>query len=68
VPLGSTVDMVSRIEQQIERFAPGFGDRILQRHVMLPADVERHNDNYAGGYFAAERALQSVLRAQAPGA
>jgi phytoene dehydrogenase-like protein len=53
VPLGSTVDMVSRIEQQIERFAPGFRDRILQRHVMLPADVERHNVNYVGGDIAA---------------
>ena len=53
VPLGSTVDMLPRIEQQIERFAPGFRDRILQRHVMLPADVERHNANYVGGDIAA---------------
>jgi phytoene dehydrogenase-like protein len=53
VPLGSTVDMVPRIEQQIERFAPGFRDRILQRHVMLPADVERHNANYVGGDISA---------------
>jgi phytoene dehydrogenase-like protein len=53
VPLGSTVDMVPRIEQQIERFAPGFRDRILQRHAMLPADVERHNSNYVGGDIAA---------------
>jgi phytoene dehydrogenase-like protein len=29
VPHGSTVDMTSRIEAQIERFAPGFGDLIL---------------------------------------
>jgi len=53
VPRGSTVDMVPRIEQQIERFAPGFRDRILQRHVMLPADVERYNVNYVGGDIAA---------------
>ena len=41
--------MLSRIEAQIERFAPGFTSRILARHVMTPADVERQNANCVGG-------------------
>ena len=49
VPNGSTVDMTDRIESQVERFAPGFRDRILARHAMGTADVERHDPNYVGG-------------------
>jgi phytoene dehydrogenase-like protein len=49
VPPGSTVDMTDRIEAQIERFAPGFRDRILARHVMNTAALERYNANYVGG-------------------
>jgi phytoene dehydrogenase-like protein len=49
VPRGSTVDMLPRIEAQIERFAPGFRDRILARHVTTPADFERRNPNMVGG-------------------
>jgi phytoene dehydrogenase-like protein len=49
VPNGSTEDMTERIEAQIERFAPGFRDRILARHTMGPADVESYNPNYVGG-------------------
>jgi phytoene dehydrogenase-like protein len=49
VPNGSTVDVSPRIEAQIERFAPGFRDRILARHVMLPAELERRNQNLVGG-------------------
>jgi phytoene dehydrogenase-like protein len=49
VPSGSTVDMTDRIEAQVERFAPGFKNRILARHVMSPADVERYNPNFVGG-------------------
>jgi phytoene dehydrogenase-like protein len=49
VPNGSTIDMRERIEAQVERFAPGFRSRILARHVMSPADVERHNANNIGG-------------------
>jgi phytoene dehydrogenase-like protein len=52
VPNGSTVDMAERIERQIERFAPGFRDRILGRHTMSPADLEGYNPNYAGGDIA----------------
>jgi phytoene dehydrogenase-like protein len=53
VPHGSTVDMSTRIEQQIERYAPGFRDRILARSVMSPSDLERHNPNLVGGDIAA---------------
>ena len=49
VPNGSTVDMTARIEAQIERFAPGFRERMLARHVMGPAALEARNANYIGG-------------------
>jgi phytoene dehydrogenase-like protein len=49
VPNGSAVDMTDRIEAQIERFAPGFRDLILARHVTAPADFEKRNRNYVGG-------------------
>ncbi len=49
VPSGSTTDLTAHIERQIERFAPGFGDRILARHVITPGDLERDNPNYVGG-------------------
>jgi phytoene dehydrogenase-like protein len=49
VPNGSTFDMTERIEAQIERYAPGFRDCILARHVMPPAAMEQHNANYIGG-------------------
>jgi phytoene dehydrogenase-like protein len=49
VPHGSTVDMTDVIEAQVERFAPGFRDRILGRHVMGPAALEAHNANEVGG-------------------
>jgi phytoene dehydrogenase-like protein len=49
VPNGSTMDMTARIEAQIERFAPGFHDRILARHAMTTADLEAHNQNLVGG-------------------
>jgi phytoene dehydrogenase-like protein len=49
VPNGSTVDMTEPIERQIERFAPGFRERILARSVLPPAALERHNPNYIGG-------------------
>jgi phytoene dehydrogenase-like protein len=49
VPSGSTVDMTGVIEGQIERFAPGFRDRILARHAMGTTDFENENPNYVGG-------------------
>ena len=49
VPAGSTVDMTGRIEDQVERFAPGFRDRILGRATHGPAELEANNANYIGG-------------------
>ncbi|MCK6625666.1 MAG: NAD(P)/FAD-dependent oxidoreductase [Anaerolineae bacterium] len=49
VPHGSPSDMTARIESQIERFAPGFRERILARHVLSPASLEQYNPNYIGG-------------------
>lgn len=49
VPNGSTADYSGLIEAQMERFAPGFKNRILARHIMTPADLERRNANLIGG-------------------
>jgi phytoene dehydrogenase-like protein len=49
VPSAWREDMTERIEAQIERFAPGFRQLILERHVCGPADFERYNPNYVGG-------------------
>lgn len=49
VPHGSTVDMTEAIEIQVERFAPGFRERILARATMNAEQVEAYNPNYIGG-------------------
>ena len=41
--------MTERIESQIERFAPGFRDRVQGRQALGPAALERYNENYVGG-------------------
>jgi phytoene dehydrogenase-like protein len=53
VPAGSTVDMSSRIEAQLERFAPGFRDLVLAKAVRTAEQEELHNPNYPGGDIAA---------------
>ena len=52
VPAGSTVDLTDAVERQIERFAPGFRERILARHVMRTTDLQDENPNYLGGAIA----------------
>jgi phytoene dehydrogenase-like protein len=52
VPHGADADMTERIERQIERFAPGFRDTILERHVKPPRTLEAHNPNLVGGDIA----------------
>ncbi len=49
VPNASTVDMTETIEDQVERFAPGFRNLVLARHVTDPAAMESYNPNYIGG-------------------
>jgi len=41
--------MTERIETQIERFAPGFRDRILARHSFTATQLHDYNANYIGG-------------------
>ena len=52
VPNGSTVDMLPALEAQIERFAPGFQDCVLERRVLNPAALEKLNANLIGGDIA----------------
>lgn len=61
VPNGSTVDMTEIIENQIERFAPGFRDCILAKSVMPPAALEKYNANYIGGDINSGAGLASQL-------
>jgi phytoene dehydrogenase-like protein len=61
VPNGSSVDMTERIERQVERFAPGFRDRILARSSLGPADLEHHNPNNVGGDINGGAAILSQL-------
>lgn len=49
VPNGYTGDMTDAIEKQVERFAPGFRERIIGRHVFTPSMLEEYNSNYVGG-------------------
>lgn len=74
VPNGSTADMTARIEAQIERFAPGFRDCILARHVSSPATLEAMDANLVGGdigggaYTPRQIFLRPTFRAYATGA
>jgi phytoene dehydrogenase-like protein len=49
VPNGSQIDMTEAVENQVERFAPGFRSRILARAVTSPAQFENNNANLVGG-------------------
>jgi phytoene dehydrogenase-like protein len=49
VPNGCTLDLTGHIERQVERFAPGFRERIIARSVLTPAEFERRNANLVGG-------------------
>ncbi|MEO6158618.1 MAG: NAD(P)/FAD-dependent oxidoreductase, partial [Ilumatobacteraceae bacterium] len=52
VPNGSDVDVTAAIESQIERFAPGFKDVVLARHVTTPSEYESYNTSFVGGNIA----------------
>lgn len=69
VPNGSTVDMTSAIEGQIERFAPGFRDLVLERSTMSANAFATYNPNYIGGDIGGgQYGLRKVLQigARAP--
>jgi phytoene dehydrogenase-like protein len=53
VPFGCDVDMTEAIEDQIERFAPGFRDLVIARSTMPPSGLEAHNPNLVGGDISA---------------
>ena len=71
VPYGWTGDLTDSIERQIERFAPGFRDRILARAAAGPPDIEARNANNAGGdiscgRFGGSQALFRPLLSRVP--
>jgi phytoene dehydrogenase-like protein len=55
VPNGSTVDMTAAILGQVERFAPGFRERILAIRATTPAELEEYNPNNVGGDMSGGR-------------
>jgi phytoene dehydrogenase-like protein len=62
---------VERMEAQVERFAPGFRERILARHVLTPADLQARNANLVGGdvgggSYALAQVLFRPVRSLAP--
>jgi phytoene dehydrogenase-like protein len=61
VPNGFQGDITQAIENQVERFAPGFRDCIAARSVMTPVDFEHHNANLIGGDIGGGAALLSQL-------
>lgn len=64
VPNGWRGDLTDAVERQIERFAPGFRDRVLARATAGPPELAERNANYVGGDIAcgAARGLQLLLR------
>ncbi len=61
VPLGATMDVSELIEQQVERFAPGFSRLILARSSINSQELERYNENYVGGDINGGSALLTQL-------
>ncbi|MCU1516682.1 MAG: dehydrogenase [Pseudarthrobacter sp.] len=53
VPAGSALDMGEAVTAQLERFAPGFRDVVVQTHVTTAAELASYNRNYVGGDFSA---------------
>jgi phytoene dehydrogenase-like protein len=61
VPNGFTGNVTQAIENQVERFAPGFKDCIAARSVMGPAEMEQHNPNLIGGDIGGGAAYLSQM-------
>jgi phytoene dehydrogenase-like protein len=64
VPAGYTGDATAAIEAQIERYAPGFRDQVVERRVRTTTEFEAHNPNYVGGdvVTGANSARQLIFR------
>jgi phytoene dehydrogenase-like protein len=64
VPSGYTGDATESVLGQIERFAPGFRERIIETSVRSPADLEAYNSNYVGGDIitGANSPIQILIR------
>ncbi|MGW3100578.1 phytoene desaturase family protein [Streptomyces sp. NPDC001100] len=64
VPSGWTGDLTDALERQLERFAPGFRDRVLARATAGPPELAARNANYVGGDIGtgAVSGLQILLR------
>ncbi|GGL81183.1 dehydrogenase [Streptomyces fumigatiscleroticus] len=64
VPSGWTGDLTDTVERQLERYAPGFRDRVLARATAGPPEIAARNANYVGGDIAcgAASGLQLLLR------
>ncbi|MEU3984314.1 NAD(P)/FAD-dependent oxidoreductase [Streptomyces sp. NPDC026672] len=64
VPNGWTGDLTDAMERQLERFAPGFRDRVLARATAGPPELAARNANYVGGDISsgAVSGLQLLLR------
>ncbi|HEX2072879.1 MAG TPA: NAD(P)/FAD-dependent oxidoreductase [Geodermatophilus sp.] len=67
VPHGSDVDMTEAIENQIERFAPGFRDTVLERATKNAVQMEAWNPNHVGGDISnGEASLRQMLARPVP--
>ena len=64
VPHGSDVDMTGPIEDQVERFAPGFKDTVVERATKNAVQMEQWNPNHVGGDISNGEAsfLQMIAR------
>ncbi|WP_026820405.1 phytoene desaturase family protein [Arthrobacter castelli] len=64
VPAGSTRDMTEAVTAQLERYAPGFADVVVDSKATTAADLERYNPNYVGGDFSAGKMTVPQLLAR----
>lgn len=64
VPSGSTRDMTQAITDQLERYAPGFSDVVVDSKATTAAEVEQYNANYIGGDFSSGRMTMKQLLAR----
>jgi len=64
VPFGYTGDATAAVVDQVERFAPGFRDRVIATVSKSTAELQAYNPNYIGGDIigGANDRLQVILR------